>query len=122
MRAIEQLPKLKTLKDVPNCGDEASVRKLMASTATKEERDAECFEWAATLGAWCWYAFHEGSKEAMDTIGKALEGTPARAAWDLDGRKAGVKRAIIILAADSMECRMHWVKAAAAEGIENVKI
>lgn len=118
MRTIEQLPKLKPLKDVPNCGDEASVRKLMESTATKEERDAECFEWAATLGAWCWYAFHEGSKEAMDAIGKALEGTPARAAWDLDGRKAGVKRAVIILEADSLQCSEHWMNAFMAEESE----
>lgn len=111
MRTIDKLAPLKALKDVPNCGDQRAVRALMESQATKEERDAECFAWAAALGAWCWHGFQLGNKDAMMAIGRALEGTPARAAWDLDGPKAGVKRAVIILAADSAQCSEHWMNA-----------
>lgn len=116
MRTIKDLPALKPLRDVPNCGDQNAVRKLMESEVSKEEREAECFEWAATLGAWCWHAFHENNREAMDAIGKALEGTPARAAWDLDGKQKGVKRAVIILAADGIVCMEKWMAAWLEEG------
>lgn len=122
MRTIDKLAPLKALKDVPNCGDQRAVRALMESQATKEERDAECFAWAAALGAWCWHGFQLGNKDAMNAIGRALEGTPARAAWDLDGPKAGVKRAVIILAADSVQCSEHWALGFVKEENADAKI
>jgi len=116
MRTIEQLPKLKPLKDVPNIGDEQSVRKLMMREGTEDSREAECFDWAAALGAWCYHGFQLGNKDAMTAIGNALEGTPARAAWDLDGPKAGVQSAVLILAANSIKCSEHWMNAFTEEG------
>jgi hypothetical protein len=52
----------------------------------------------------------------MTAIGNALEGTPARAAWDLDGPKAGVQSAVLILAANSIKCSEHWMNAFTEEG------
>lgn len=84
------LPEFRKLDKVPHCLSEKGVRLTMCKTA--EQTSQECETWAMACGFFCGlsaYGFFP-----LEEIGNALDGTKARAEWDLQSERVGVGTAL----------------------------
>lgn len=103
------LPKLYPLRTIPNVLSQGGVALAMRSVLTKEGEEGRVKDWARTLGLWCSVAFNgRGRNPHLDEVGKMLDGTTARAAWDLEGEARGVRAAIIGLAIETSDALACW--------------
>ena len=101
------LPHLPRYKSVPNLLNFEGVARLMTdSTATEDA----CNAYVQCLGLWCAMWLGAGRRHDVEAhIGESFDGTPARAAWDLDGYSKGVRTAAHGLAIDSKEADRLWL-------------
>lgn len=103
------LPKLYPLRTIPNVLSQGGVALAMRSVLTKEGEEGRVKDWARALGLWCSVAFNgQGRNPHLDEVGKMLDGTNARAAWDLESEAQGVRAAIIGLAIETADALACW--------------
>ena len=80
---------IEKLANLPNLGSERGVSVLMSGAMAVAEAEARSTEWCCNIGL----LFGAG---AHDLVGDLLDGTEARAEWDMGGMKAGLFRACVI--------------------------
>lgn len=103
------LPKLYPLRTIPNVMSQGGVALAMLSVLIKEGEEDRVKDWARTLGLWCSVAFNgQGRNPHLDEVGKMLDGTVARATWDLESEAQGVRAAIVGLAIETTDALACW--------------
>ena len=104
------LPKLVPLTTVPNVLCETSIAETILFDE-KEECDARCIAWAKCLGIWSVISMAPKADKALKSaVGEALNGTMARAEWDLGGCVAGIRVATTGLAIETNLAVQAWTE------------
>lgn len=100
------LPSLRPLKEIHTADDPFKFD-------AKEETREDCIMWARELSNWSTAAAicqagedTRAYREIMSEIGKKLDGTSARAEWDMAGPAVGISRAISILMVETYDLLM----------------